>query len=69
MVPRGSAPAMTRAAGMPGRGEAMSWVVKASQWPVTAVALSLWAAMRVSIRVEWPMVPARRTTLEGAAGA
>lgn len=69
MVPRGSAPAMTRAWAMPGAGEATSCVVKASHWPVMAVVLSLLAAMRPSMRVLLPIVPASMTTEEGEAGA
>lgn len=69
MVPRGSAPAITRALAMPGSGEAISCVVKASHWPVMALVLSVLEAMRLSMSVLEPIVPARITTEEGVAGA
>lgn len=54
---------------MPAEGEETSCVVKASHLPAMAVVLSLLAAMRPSMSVLLPIVPARMTTEEGEAGA
>ncbi len=69
MVPRGSLPAITSACSQPGMGFLTRVLAKASHFPVISRTLSAPDLMRLSMTVEWPMVPAMMIVLPGEGSA
>ena len=60
---------MTRAFAVPFTGFSTSWLVNDSHLPLVAETSIFPAAIRLSMMVEWPMVPAMMTTSDGEGSA